>query len=85
LADFTGIYSKILFAVNHKRNTISAMNVDDLMAHYRARTQMDLARKVGISQPLISRWVRDGIPWRWQCRLQVESRGRLKATKLTEE
>ena len=60
------------------------MNVDDLMAHYRAKTQMDLAKKVGISQPLISRWVRDGIPWRWQCRLQVESRGRLKAEKLTE-
>jgi len=63
---------------------MSAMNVNDLMAHYRVTTQLDLARKVGISQPLISKWARDGIPWIWQCRLQVESRGRLKAAKLTE-
>ena len=61
-----------------------AMNVADLMAHYRVKTQMDLAKKVGVSQPWISRWARNGIPWAWQCRLQVESRGRLKAEKLTE-
>ena len=58
-----------------------AMNVSDLMAHYRVKTQMDLAKKVGVSQPWISRWARNGIPWAWQCQMQVATRGKLKAVK----
>jgi hypothetical protein len=58
-----------------------AMNVADLMAHYRVKTQMDLAKKVGF----LSRGFRAGrgmgIPWAWQCQMQVATRGKLKAVK----
>lgn len=67
--------------MNRRCNILSAMRYADIAAHYRVKRQVDLARKLGTVQSVMSQWRTKGVPWQWQCQLQVETRGKLKAVR----
>jgi hypothetical protein len=54
------------------------MTPDEFIAHY--RTQVEAAEAIGMSQPSISAWLRDGyIPWLRQLQIEKITRGKLRA------
>lgn len=59
----------------------SWMTHDDLISHYGTATKA--ADKLGYSKQAVSAWKKSGIPFDAQFRIQLQTRGKLKAT-LTE-
>ena len=55
------------------------MTYDDILRVY--KTQQKAAEALGISQPTISGWKRNGIPELRQFQIQAITRGRLKAER----
>lgn len=54
------------------------MNIDDLISHF--GSQVEAARKLGVTQPSLSNWKSRGrIPLLQQLRIQHLTRGKLKA------
>lgn len=53
------------------------MTHEDLVAHYGSATQA--ARALGYSKQSISHWKRAGIPFDAQFRIQLKTKGKLKA------
>lgn len=61
------------------------MTVDDLRIHYGVEKDSDVARILGHTRGAISKWRHRGIPPDTQARLQLITKGKLKANleKLT--
>jgi len=58
------------------------MTVDEALAHY-GGSNTKLAEAIGINPAAVSNWKRRGfVPYDSQCRLQVATKGRLKADPL---
>lgn len=55
------------------------MTFDDLITHY--GTQAEAARRLGLSQPSIHEWQHSTIPYDRQCQIQIETGGKLRASK----
>jgi len=55
------------------------MTYDDILRVY--KTQQKAAEALGISQPTISGWKRNGVPELRQFQIQAITRGRLKAER----
>ncbi|MHA3059932.1 Cro/CI family transcriptional regulator [Acinetobacter sp. ANC 4636] len=55
------------------------MTVDDLKIHYGVKTDSDVARILKHTRGAISKWRNRGIPPDTQARLQVITKGKLKA------
>ncbi|MHA3117282.1 hypothetical protein E0H86_07295 [Acinetobacter sp. ANC 4635] len=55
------------------------MTVDDLRIHYGVKTDSDVARILRHTRGAISKWRHRGIPPDTQARLQLITKGKLKA------
>lgn len=55
------------------------MTVDDLKLHYGVKTDSEVARILGHTRGAISKWRHRGIPFDTQARLQLITKGKLKA------
>lgn len=55
------------------------MTVDDLRLHYGVKTDSALAEIVGHTRGAISKWRHCGIPLDTQARLQIKTKGKVKA------
>jgi len=56
------------------------MTVDDLKLHYEAKSDADLAIKLHRSRGAISKWRSKGIPLATQAVLQIQTKGKVKAS-----
>ena len=54
------------------------MTFADLQRKY--GTDSDIARGIGVSRQLVYVWKKKGIPYGRQCMIQLQTRGRLRAT-----
>lgn len=57
------------------------MTVDDIRAHFGAKNDSDLALKLGVVRSAISQWRSGGVPLPRQARIQIMTKGKLKADK----
>ncbi len=55
------------------------MTVDEVLAHFGAKNDSDLASKLGVVRSAISQWRGSGIPLPRQARIQIMTKGKLKA------
>lgn len=55
------------------------MTVDDLLTHFKVAKYIQLTSKVGVTRGTISKWKKKGIPTDTQARLQILTKGKLKA------
>ena len=55
------------------------MTVDDLRLHFGAKTDTELAQKVGYTKGAISKWRSKGISLETQAVLQLKTNGKVKA------
>ena len=57
------------------------MNVQQVKKHYKVKTNVELAKKLGMTPANITYWAQDGIPYQQQCVLYYESKHKLKPNK----
>lgn len=57
------------------------MTVDDLRDHYEAKTDMELADRIGVSKGMLSRYRSTGIPLSRQALIELRTNGALKADR----
>ncbi|NAR86437.1 MULTISPECIES: Cro/CI family transcriptional regulator [Acinetobacter] len=55
------------------------MTVDDLVTHFKVAKDIELTAKLNVTRGTVSKWRSKGIPRDTQARIQILTKGKLKA------